>query len=92
MQIGSVCKFNKACRGGTSYGKHLQFLKNHRNLALIYIDSKNDKLSAHAQRQAGPKVVKAMEDELFKRGYGGKVLIGGGKQKVYTRAVADAVR
>ena len=94
LMKGNVCKFPQACSVRTPYAGLLRYVwkKNPHQLALIYLDSKNSKLTVHVQKIAGRNIVKAVEDHVLRLGYRGKVLIGAGSSNEYLKAVAGAAR
>jgi len=70
-----------ACSAASGVTALLNHMAKKSNLALIVVDSKIDgtKMSANVQAQAAVYIVKALEDQLFKKGYKGNVIVGGPK-------------
>ena len=89
---GNVCHFSDLCKSYTYFAELLSVVRKFPHLALIYLDSKNKRLSTSVQRLAGKEIINSVEREIFQKGFGGKVLIGAGNSEVYILAVADAAR
>ena len=90
---GNICFLShRPCNTGTRSDELLQYLLKFSNLALVYIDSKISKLSARAQKLAAKNIITLAQENLFNRGYKGKILIGAGQNKPYLSAVSYHVK
>ena len=89
LSSDNLCQqHNRPCKSKTKFSDMLQHLLKFPSIALVYIDSKSQDLSTNVQKTAGKKVIEALEKNLFKKGYQGKVLIGSGRDKPYLIAAS----
>lgn len=65
----------KECEVKNDGPAHLQHIAGTKAV-LVIIDSKIDNLSADALKTAGTKVIQMLDDNLFSKGYKGKVIVG----------------
>ncbi|CAL4112164.1 unnamed protein product, partial [Meganyctiphanes norvegica] len=63
------------CTASSSYSQLLRFLSKQTRLALIVLEGKVNSLSSKVKKLAGTNTVKAIEEELFDKGYKGNVVI-----------------
>ncbi|CAL4064461.1 unnamed protein product, partial [Meganyctiphanes norvegica] len=64
------------CSRSSPYKTLLGYLSQQTNLALIVLEGKVNSLSIQVQKIAGKNAVKAIEEELFDKGFKGTVVIG----------------
>jgi YVTN family beta-propeller protein len=73
---GMVCSVtSNVCGVTTEVTTHLKHIASS-GAALVILDSKIDDLSSGALQKAGSKVIGLIEDNLFTKGYAGKVIVG----------------
>lgn len=73
-----ICKVQKGCNGKTGAAALLRAIAKHSSkIALVIIDSKLDKdMGVGTQLAIGRKIIPLLENELFKKGYRGNVIVG----------------
>ncbi|MEM7426106.1 MAG: hypothetical protein AAF441_08420 [Pseudomonadota bacterium] len=78
---GSVCSpLRGSCEAAASAISLLRHMAGRRQLALIIVDSKiDDDMKPSVMRKAGQNVIKALNTEVFGKGYKGMVIVGAAK-------------
>lgn len=86
---GNLCSLSRnPCSTRTNYREMFRYLLTFPSVALIYLDSKIGDFPVKKQNLAALNIIKVIDKYLFEKGYKGKVLIGGGRDKPYLKAVA----
>jgi glycerophosphoryl diester phosphodiesterase len=91
-----VCRVpNMNCEASTSVAKMFKALLAEPTLALIILDTKlTGAESSTVQEKAGRRIIERLQDDMFAKGYKGKVIVSGGHRDImsYIRAAANRAK
>jgi len=91
----SVCPHlgDSPCNAATAAAELLQHVAGNQRLALFIVDSKvNARMTEKTLKAAGTKVITLLEQNLFEKGYAGRVVVGSSSLKTYAYLEAAATQ